>query len=200
MTFDLGGVLVDWDPRYLYRKLLASEAEVERFLSEICTQAWNLRQDAGRPVAEAVAELAGRFPEHRALIDCYYRRFGEMIGGLIDDNVALVRELAGRGVPLYALSNFSAETFGFLEARPDAGFLALFRGVVLSGREGVVKPEPRIFEILCERYRLAPADVLFIDDVEANAEGARRAGLAAIAYRPGMDLRGEISGWLEDER
>lgn len=196
MTFDLGGVLVDWDPRYLYRELLDGSDEVERFLTEVCTQRWNQKQDAGRSIADAVAELAPRFPDKLDLIEAYYRRFGDMIGGLIDENLALLEELAGRGVPLYALSNWSAETFRFLEARPDAGFLERFEGLVLSGREGVIKPDAAIFEILCRRYSLTPADVLFIDDVEANVEGARSAGLAAIWYRPAIDLRAEVLDWL----
>lgn len=195
MTFDLGGVLVEWDPRRLYRKLLPA-AEVEPFLAEVCTHAWNQRQDAGRPVAEAIEELAARFPDRRALIAAYYERFDEMLGDLIDANLALLAELSDRGVGLYALTNWSAEMFPHLERRPDAGFLERFDGIVVSGREGVRKPDPAIFELLCRRYRLEPAEVLFIDDVEENCAGARAAGLRAIRY-DGSDLGDRVRAWVD---
>jgi 2-haloacid dehalogenase len=196
VTFDLGGVLVDWDPRYLYRELLPDEAAVERFLAGVCTQAWNQRQDAGRPVAEAIAELSARFPGQAELIAAYYGRFAEMIGPVIADNVSLVGELADRGVPLYALTNWSAECFVHLEERADAGFLDHFRGVLVSGHEGIRKPDPRIYHLLCERYGLDPGAVLFIDDVEENCAAARTAGLEAIRYRRGDDLRTAVLEWL----
>lgn len=193
IAFDLGGVMVDWDPRTLYRKLLGSEAEVERFLGEICTPEWNERQDAGRPAAVAVAELSARFPDEAELIGAYYERFGEMISGLIDDNVALARRLAARGVPLYALTNWSADTFGVLDDYP---LLDVFAGVLVSGRVGLKKPDPAIYRRFLEEFDLEAGDVLFIDDREENVRGARSVGMAALRYRPGRDLGRDIDAWL----
>lgn len=186
--------MVEWDPRTLYRKLLGNEAEVERFLAEICTPAWNERQDAGRSAAAAVAELSARFPREARLIEAYYERFDEMISGLIEDNVALARRLAARGVPLYALTNWSADTFGVLDDYP---LLDLFEGVLVSGRVGLKKPDPAIYCRFLEEFDLEAADVLFIDDREDNVRGARSVGMAALRYQPGRALGGDIDAWLE---
>jgi 2-haloacid dehalogenase len=195
VTFDLGGVLIDWDPRYLYRQLLASEEEVERFLAEICTPAWNEEQDAGRPVTEAIAERCALFPEHRALIRAYYDRFPEMIAGMLEDNLTLVRELAARRVPLFALTNWSADTFSIVGETTE--LLDLFDGVLVSGRVGLKKPDPRIYRRFLSDFDLEAADVLFIDDREENARAAESVGMAAIWYRRGTDLRAPVLAWLE---
>ena len=195
--FDLGGVLIDWNPRYLYRKLLASEAEVEAFLAEVCTQAWNECQDAGRTCAEATAELVARFPEREALIRAYYERWDEMLGGAIDGTVAIVDELAAGGVPLYALSNWSAETFH--HARGRFSVLDRFRGIVVSGEEKVIKPDERIFRVLFERHGVAPDRSIFIDDVERNVAAARALGMTGIRFESPAQLRAELArlGLLE---
>ncbi|HEU5060625.1 MAG TPA: HAD family phosphatase [Kofleriaceae bacterium] len=191
VVFDLGGVLIDWNPRHLYRKLLPDDASVEAFLAEVCTADWNYQQDAGRAVADAVAEVSARHPERAELIAAYYERFEEMLGGPIEESVAVVAELAAAGVPLYALTNWSRETFPIARRRFD--FLQRFRGIVVSGEERAAKPDPRIYQILLERYRLDPASCLFIDDVARNAEGARAAGMQAIVYTSPGQLRRELA-------
>jgi len=138
VVFDLGGVLIDWNPRHLYRRLFAGdEAAMEAFLGTICTQAWNVMQDRGRSFAEGAALLKARHPDQSALIDAYGARFGEMMAGEIAGTVAILEELHRRGVTLYALSNWSRETFPFAQQR--FSFLERFRGIVISGEVGHVK-------------------------------------------------------------
>ena len=180
VVFDLGGVLVDWDPRHLYRKLIANEAEMERFLAEVCNDEWNIKHDAGRSFADGVAELVGRHPEASALIEAYWERWPEMLGGAIDDTVRLVEALKARRVPLYALSNWSAETWP--HALESFAFLAHFDGMVISGFEGVAKPEPAIYRLLLDRYGLEAGATLYFDDVPANVEAASQLGLRAHRF------------------
>ncbi len=190
VIFDLGGVLIDWNPRYLYRKLLADEAAVEEFLARVCTQAWNEEQDAGRPLAEATAALCASHPDRAELIAAYYRRWDEMVAGAIDDSAVLLEELDRRGVPLYALSNFSVETFALARARLP--FLGRFRAIVLSGEERLTKPDPRLYRILLDRHAIDPAEALFVDDNLANVEAARALGMTGHHVRTPADLRREL--------
>jgi len=191
VVFDLGGVLIDWNPRHLYRKLLPDAASVEAFLAEVCTSDWNYQQDAGRSCAEAIAELSARHPDRAELVAAYYGRWEEMLGGALEEAVAIVDQLDAAGVPLYALSNWARETFPIARARFP--FLARFRGIVVSGEERVAKPDPRIYRILLDRYRLEPAGCLFIDDVAGNVEGARAAGMQAVLYTSPAELRRELA-------
>jgi 2-haloacid dehalogenase len=191
VVFDLGGVLIDWDPRRLYRKLLAGEAAVEEFLATVCTPEWNAEQDRGRPFAEAVAELVERHPAHAAAITAYHERWTEMLGGEIPGTVAVLAELRAAGVPLYALSNWSAETFRLTRGRFP--FLEWFDGLVVSGEEGVTKPDRRIFELLIERFGLVPAATLFVDDSAANVTAARDLGLDAVRFRGAGGLRRDLA-------
>ena len=192
VVFDLGGVLLEWNPRHLYRKLFAGDdAAMEAFLGSVCTEAWNERQDAGRSFADGVAELLPKYPQHARLIEAFGARFGEMIPGAIEDSVAVLHELKRAGVPVYALTNWSSETFP--PQRQRFAFLALFDGIVVSGDEGVIKPDPRIFRILLERYRIAPGDAVFIDDVPANAAAAATLGIHGIHFRSPALLRAELA-------
>jgi len=182
VVFDLGGVLIDWNPRHLYRKLFAGdEAAMEHFLATICTQHWNERQDAGRSFAEAEAELIRVHPDKAELVRAWRRRFPEMIAGAIGGTVEIVERLHARGVPLYALSNWSRETFPSQRGR--FAFFERFRGIVVSGEEGVIKPDRRIYEILFRRYALAPRDAVFVDDNPANARAADALGVHGIHFR-----------------
>ena len=198
VVFDLGGVLIDRDPRHLYRKLLADEAAVEEFLATVCTPEWNAEQDRGRPFAEGVAELVERSPAHAAAITAYSERWEEMLGGDIAGAVELLAELRATGVPLYALTNWSAETFGI--ARRRFGFLDWFDGVLVSGEEKMVKPDPRFFRLLLDRFGLDPEATFFVDDSEANVAAARRLGLDAVRFtspeqlRRDLDARGLLLG------
>jgi 2-haloacid dehalogenase len=191
VVFDLGGVLIDWDPRRLYRKLLADEAAVEEFLATVCTPEWNTEQDRGRPFAQGVAELVERHPAHAAAITAYHERWTEMLGGEIPGTVAVLAELRAARVPLYALSNWSAETFRLTRERFP--FLDWFDGLVVSGEEGVAKPDRRIFELLLERFGLVPAATLFVDDAAANVAAARAVGLDAVRFRDAGRLRRELA-------
>jgi len=190
--FDVGGVLLEWNPRHLYRKLFGGDdAAMEHFLATVCTKEWNERQDAGRTFAEGTRELMPRHADKRELIEAWGLRFGEMIPGAIDGTVAVVAELKERGVPLYAVTNFSAETFPPQLERFD--FLSWFDGIVVSGVERVMKPDPRIFRILFDRYAVAPESAVFIDDVAANAAAATGLGIHGIHFRSSSQLRRELA-------
>lgn len=187
VVFDLGGVLIDWDPRHLYRHLIADPDEVDAFLAEVGFAEWNARQDAGRPFHEAVPELAALHPARRELIEVYPERFPDSLVGEIPGTVAVLRDVRDRGVRLLALSNWSAETFPHALGRFP--FLAWFEGIVLSGAEGVAKPDPRLFEILMERYGLDATGTVYIDDAPANVEAASRLGFLAIRFTDAAALR-----------
>jgi 2-haloacid dehalogenase len=190
VVFDIGGVLVDWNPRYLYRKLLPDEPAVERFLAEVCTAEWNVEQDRGRPWAEAVAQLTARFPEHAALISAYDERWGEMVTGALDDSVAVLAELRTAGVPLFALTNFSTEKFAQTLARFD--FLGWFGGIVVSGAERLVKPDPRIYRVLLDRYGVPAASAVYVDDLPANVAAARALGMTGLHFTGAARLRADL--------
>ena len=191
VVFDLGGVLIDWDPRYLYRKLFVGRTdEMETFLAEVATKEWNHRQDGGRPWAEAVEELCVEHPDQRELIAAYASRWDEMLGGPIEGTVAVLAELREAGVPLYALSNWSAETFP--RAREIYDFLGWFDGYVISGELGITKPDPRIYEHLLTTFALEPGDVFFIDDLVANVEAAQALGIEAAVFRGPEPLRRDL--------
>ncbi len=194
IIFDLGGVLIDWDPRYLYRKLFDTEAEVEDFLTRICTHDWNEQQDAGRPFAEGIALLTEKHPEQRHLIEAYFDRWSEMLGGAHDGTVEVLDELRGRDVRLFALTNFSAETFPVARQRYE--FLSWFEGILVSGEEGMKKPDPRIFRLLAERFDLTLEGAAFIDDVPKNVEAARRLGVHAIHFTSPPELQRDIDRFL----
>jgi 2-haloacid dehalogenase len=191
VVFDLGGVLIDWDPRYLYRKLLADEAAVEEFLATVCTPEWNAEQDRGRPFAEGVAELVERHPAHAAAITAYHERWPEMLGGDLPGTVELLAELRAAGVPLYALTNWSAETF--VVARERFAFLEWFDGVLVSGEERLVKPDPAIFELLADRFGLDPETTFYVDDSEANVAAAAALGFDAVRFTVPGRLRRDLA-------
>ena len=190
VVFDLGGVLVDWDPRYMYRQLFDDPDEMESFLAEVATAEWNAHQDAGRPWAEAVELLGAEHPQRRELIEAFHRRWPEMLAGEIPGTVDVLAELRAEGVRLVALSNWSAETFPVARERFD--FLAWFEGIVISGDVGVNKPDRQIFEHLMEHFGIEPAEALFIDDSSANVEAAKALGLSAIQFTDAEALRREL--------
>jgi 2-haloacid dehalogenase len=192
VVFDIGGVLLDWDPRYLYRRLFgADEAAMERFLAQVCTPQWHAAQDLGYPVGQACRELAARHPGQADLILAWAEGTEEMIAGPIEGTVELLGELQRRGVPCYALSNMEAQTFPVRLAR--FAFLRALDGHVISGLEGLAKPDPRIFELLLSRFGLDPARTLFTDDNEANVVAARAAGLQAVRFTSPGQLRAELA-------
>jgi 2-haloacid dehalogenase len=193
VIFDLGGVLIEWDPRHLYRKLFAGdEAVMEHFLATVCTHEWNRRQDAGRSFAEGARLLKAEHPDKAELIDAYRARFDEMIAGPITGSVEILTELRNRGFPLYGLTNWSAETYPAAVDR--FAFLRWFRGILVSGEVEVVKPDPRIFALLIERFAVEPERTVYIDDVEANVAAARPFGIHAIQFTTPPKLREELVG------
>ena len=196
VIFDLGGVLIDWDPRYLYRQLIDDARFMEWFLQEVCSPEWNAAQDAGRTWVEAVAEAQGRHPEHAALIQAYADRWPEMVAGDIPGTVAILEELARQGIPLFALTNWSAETFPV--ARDRFAWLEHFRDILVSGEVRMKKPDPRIFRLLMDRIGLEPAAIVFIDDSPPNVAAAEALGLRAIRFTTSEALRRtpEIAGLL----
>ncbi len=190
-VFDFGGVLIDWDPRLLYRRLFdGDEAAVEEFLATVCTPEWNRCQDAGRSFAEAEAEAIARHPDKQALITAWLRHFDEMIPGAIEGTVAVLAKLRERGVQLYGLSNWSAETFKLTRHRFP--FLEWFRGIVVSGQERLIKPDLRIFALLLERHGIDPARAVFIDDSPANIAAAEQCGLRGIRFTSPEQLQTDL--------
>jgi 2-haloacid dehalogenase len=193
VIFDLGGVLIDWNPRHLYRKLFpGDEAAMEYFLAHVCNDAWNVQQDAGRPFAEAIVLLKKEHPGKADLIDAYWDRWIEMLAGPIHDTVDILAALRERHVPLYALTNWSAETWSI--ARPLFPFLDWFDGIVVSGQELMAKPDPRIFRLLLDRFGLRPEAAVYIDDSRRNVEAAAALGLHAIHFAGAQHLADELVG------
>jgi 2-haloacid dehalogenase len=180
VVFDIGGVLLDWNPRYVYRQLFDDEQEMERFLSEICTLEWHVEHDRGKPFAVSCAELASVHPEYAEMIHAWGQRSEDMVAGPIDETVELLRRLKASGVPCYALTNMEAETFPLRVKRFP--FMSWFDGTVVSSFERVVKPEPEIFERLLERFNLAPEETLFVDDSQRNVDAARELGIQAVVF------------------
>jgi 2-haloacid dehalogenase len=186
VVFDVGNVLIRWDPRHLYRKLFKEEAEMERFLAEVCTDSWNLEQDRGRTWAEAIAERVPLFPRHEALIRAYSERWHEMVPGEVEGTVPMLERLREAGVPLYAITNFSAEKFA--EAQDRFPFLRGFRDVVISAHERLLKPDPAIYRVLLERNALEAGRCLFIDDSEKNVRAAEGVGMRTHHFRDASGL------------
>lgn len=192
VIFDLGGVLIEWDPRHLYRRLFNGDtAAMEDFLANVCTPDWNRQQDAGRPFAEAEAEAAARHPDKLELIRAWAGNFHEMIPGAIEGTVEVLNELRQRGVRLYALTNWSAETFASQSPRFD--FLTWFEGIVVSGQERLIKPDPRIFRLLMDRYTIDPWHAVFIDDVPGNVASAAALGIRGIHFTSPRKLRRDLA-------
>ena len=189
-VFDVGNVLIRWDPRNLYRKLIADEAEREDFLARICSPEWNLEMDRGRAFAEGVAERVALFPQHEALIRAFDERWLETLDGAVEEAVAILEELRAAGVKTYAITNFSREKFALTRTRYP--FLDSFEGIVVSAHEQLLKPDPRIYALLCERHGLAPADCIFIDDSLANVEGARAFGMQGHHFKTAAELRTDL--------
>ena len=185
IVFDFGGVLIDWDPVYLYRDVFASEEEMNWFLENICRYDWNLQQDGGRPLVEATSLLQAQYPEYSDQIAIYYGRWEEMLGGTIDENTRLIKPLKKR-FNIYGLTNWSAETIPLAMKRYD--FFADLDGIVVSGEEKTVKPDAALYRILIERYSIKPEESLFIDDNAANIETARQLGFRVVHYTGGMNL------------
>lgn len=190
VVFDIGNVLIRWEPRALYRQIFATEEEVEWFLANVCTMEWNHEQDRGRSFEVGIAELTARFPQHADAIAAYHHRWSETILGPIDGTVAILEQLAAQGTPLYAITNWHQDKFR--ETRVRYPFLALFRDIIVSGDERLVKPDPEIFQLLIEKHELTPGECLFIDDSLRNVSGAEAVGMLAHHFTGPDALRGQL--------
>jgi 2-haloacid dehalogenase len=193
VVFDIGNVLIHWDPRALYAKIFDSQAEVDWFLTHVCTSDWNLEQDRGRSFEAAIAEAVARHPDHAEAIAAYNHRWHETILGPIGGSVAILEELKAGGTPLYAITNFNQHKFRETIARfPFLG--TCFRDIVVSGDEGVVKPDPAIYRLLLDRNGLEAASCLFIDDSPKNVAGAEAVGMKAHHFTSPEGLRAHLAG------
>jgi 2-haloacid dehalogenase len=190
VVFDLGNVLIPWEPRWLFSKLIASEAELERFLHEVDFTHWNQRADAGEPFAATIADTGARFPHYRPLLQAYFDRWEESVGPAFAESVELLHELKARGLRLLALTNFSTETLPRARRRYD--FLAEFEGIVVSGEERLTKPQPEIYQRLFARYDVAPQQAVFIDDSAANIATAQALGMAGVHFTSPALLRQQL--------
>ncbi|MTI17162.1 HAD family phosphatase [Rhodobacteraceae bacterium RKSG542] len=191
VVFDIGNVLIRWDPENLYKKLIPDEEERKHFLENICTYPWNLEQDRGRPWDEAIALLVEQHPEKEALIHAYCDRWEEMLDGHIEGTVAILQDLKAHNVPMYAITNFSVDKFE--HAKLIFPFLAdSFIDTVISGEEKLLKPDRAIYDKLLERNGLNAADLVFIDDTKANIEAAQALGMHAVHFQSPEQVREEL--------
>lgn len=191
IIFDFGGVLIDWNPRYLYRKFFDGDAaSMEGFLTEVGFIEWNLQQDIGRPFAEGVADLCKRFPAYAGLIKAYDERWEESIGGLIQPTVAILRRLKRAGFRLHGLSNWSVEKYDLV--RPKYEFFSWFDTILVSGEVKLIKPDPRIYAVLLERIGRKPEECVFVDDSQVNITTADQLGFKTIHFLSPEGLEDEL--------
>lgn len=190
VVFDLGGVLVDWNPRYLYRKLFSDPAKMETFLATVTDHDWNSKMDAGYPFEKGVEDLIKKFPDQAELIAAYHTRWSEMLGGAIEGTVEILKALKGR-YRLLALSNWSAETFPYARKRYE--FLKDFEAILLSGDAKLIKPDPKFYQLLEARYQVNPRESVFIDDVQKNIDTAKTLGFSAIHFESPVQLRAALT-------
>ncbi len=189
-VFDLGGVMFDWNPLYLFRKLFDTEEEAQWFLDNVCTLEWNLGFDAGKSYTKGVAELQARFPRYWREIQAFDTRWIEMTGSLIEGTTVIHDELIAAELPTFAITNYSWEKWAY--SLPLFPFLEKFDGIVVSGLEGLVKPDPRLFHVFFNRYGLAPQSCVFIDDNETNVVSARAVGMQAVRFVSPEKLREDL--------
>ncbi len=185
VVFDFGGVLIDWSPEYLYRQLIPDDTERRWFLTHVCSMDWVIRQDGGQPIVEGTDELIAKFPDHAPLIRAFYERWHEMVAGVLEEGVAIMEKLEAAGVPLFGLTNWSAETFPY--AWEHYPVLRRFRDIVVSGRVRLVKPDPAIFAEMRQRIEaqlpgIEPDQLVFIDDNLKNAEAATVLGWHGVHH------------------
>ena len=194
VVFDVGNVLVDWNPRAFFAQHIADPARLDHFLGAVATLDWHLQHDAGRPFAETSAELIAEHPEEADNIRLWGARFDEQIGAVLPGMAAIVAALAARGVPLYALTNFSHEFWPPFRAR-EAALFAPFRDVLVSGEVKLIKPDPAIYALALDRFGLAPGEALFVDDRADNVEAAERGGFVGHRFTGAEALRGVLEGY-----
>ena len=191
VIFDVGKVLFEWDPRYLYERLIEDDQALEAFLANVVTKEWHFQHDAGRPFAETSAELSAEYPEHAELIRAWGPRFNDTVPHAIPGMPEIVRELDAAGVPLFAITNFSGE-FWPAWVRQHRELFSRFRDIVVSGDEKLVKPDPAIYALALKRFGLEGPEAVFVDDSPANVAGANAAGIHAVLFTSAGDFRAEL--------
>ncbi len=192
IAFDVGNVIVPWDPRRAYAPLFHDRPdELDHFLNNICTLEWHTRHDRGVPFADNIHDLQQQYPAYAEMIAAFETEWDNMFGEIIEGTVALLRRLHSRGYPLYALTNFAADKFARFREQHD--FMSLFRDAIVSGAEKVTKPDPKIYQILLKRTGLPAENILFIDDRQENLDAAERLGLRTILFRDADQLASELS-------
>lgn len=194
IVFDFGGVLLDWNPRYLYRDYFKDDGKMEYFLSEVCTGEWNAEQDRGRPFSEGVRILQEKYPEYSEAIAMFHTGWARMLHSDIPGGVALLKEMKSAGYAIYGLTNWSSETIGF--AFSGYSFFSLFDGIVVSGEEKLIKPDIRIFKVLLDRYSLIPEECVFIDDSPANIAAASSLGFHTVLFDDPASASGKLHSIL----
>lgn len=187
IVFDFGGVLVDWNPHYLYDGYFGSREKADWFLANICTMDWNVQMDGGKPFAQGIAELSAVHPQWSREIQMYFNRWMDMMGEEIPHMRELIQDLKRRGYRIFGLTNWSAETF--CQVRHKYGIFDLLEGMTVSGEEHVTKPDQAIYRRLLDRFSLTPGECLFIDDNDANVAGAIQAGMAAVRFTDPATLK-----------
>lgn len=192
IIFDLGGVLLDWNPRYLFSEIFSEETEMDYFLREICSPSWNAKMDADLTFEEGISELLPVFPEYAEQIRLYHTRWSDMLRGELSDSLDILRELKEAGVKLAGLSNWPWEKFLMIKDRYQ--FLAWLDPLVVSGEVGVAKPDPAIYQILLQKVGMPAGDCLFIDDMPENIKAAAQQGFETIHFSSAENLRAELVG------
>ena len=191
VVFDVGNVLYDWNPKFLYERLTPPGPALDAFLRDVATKEWHFQHDAGRPFAETSAELSAAHPDHADLIAQWGPRFTEQLGDMLPGMRDLVLELDTAGVPLYAITNFSGEFWPPFRAR-EADLFDRFRGIVVSGDELLTKPDPAIYRLALDRFALRAAECVFVDDRTDNVAGAQNVGMEAALFTDAATLRGDF--------
>lgn len=190
VVFDVGNVLFHWDPRFLYERLIDDDRALAAFLEEVVTHEWHFQHDAGRPFAETSAELVAKHPQHRELIELWGPRFNDSVGPAVEGMLPLVEELAGRAVPLFAITNFSHEFWAPFRATQPV--FDHFRDIVVSGAERLLKPHREIYELALKRFAMPAEQLIFIDDRAENVAGAEAVGMRGHLFRNAETLRADL--------
>ncbi|WP_404366445.1 HAD family hydrolase [Sphingomonas sp. MMS24-J45] len=192
VVFDVGNVLYDWNPRFLYERLIPAGPALDAFLRDVATKEWHFQHDAGRAFAETSAELSAQYPEHAELIAAWGPRFNEQVGGMLPGMHDLLLELDAAAVPLYAITNFSGEFWPPFRDQETAIF-DRFRGIIVSGDELLTKPDPAIYHLALDRFGLRATDCVFVDDRADNVAGAQSVGMEALLFTDAVTLRTDLA-------
>ena len=187
VVFDFGGVLVDWNPEYFLKSFFSNSEEIAQFIDDTDYHHWNVKMDLGMPIREACLNLKTTHPHYTHIFDAYEQDWLQTLSGPISGTVSILRDLHESGVPLYGITNYNQDTLRLTRDKYD--FFSLFRGIVVSGEEGIMKPAPRIYQILLERYRLKPEGLLFIDDRAENINAAKKLGFKGHVFTSPEDLQ-----------